>query len=164
MKHLSDSVRFFVAAMKHKRQLLGLTQQQLAVRSGVSLVTINQIEGLKRADPDVSTLENIASALEYKVDELILEGRRMSGDRAEMFRRVLGHVLRQARENRSLTKSTLAHRIGMSPTHLSNIEQGINSPTIDKVVNVCDALGVGIDEVFLAVIAKLDKKDVDNDH
>jgi transcriptional regulator with XRE-family HTH domain len=53
-------------AIRKKRDLMGITQQDLAVRSGVHLRSINNIEGGK-GNPSLDTLLKIAEVLKLEV-------------------------------------------------------------------------------------------------
>jgi transcriptional regulator with XRE-family HTH domain len=52
--------------IRKKRDLMGITQQDLAVRSGVHLRSINNIEGGK-GNPSLDTLLKIAEVLKLEV-------------------------------------------------------------------------------------------------
>lgn len=155
---VSDSYLFFVLAMKHRRRQLSLTQAQVADRAGVSLVTVNQIEGLKRTDPEMVSLENIAHALDYNVEDMIILGRKMASFDVEDFRLAVGAELRKIRESRGLSKNVLSQRVGMSGTHLSNIENGVSSPTLDKMYQICKALNAPLDKIIGDAQRDLGKK------
>jgi transcriptional regulator with XRE-family HTH domain len=56
--------------LREARKKLGLTQEQVAQRSGVHSTEVSRIEGGKR-DPKVSTLERLAKAVEVKPGRLL---------------------------------------------------------------------------------------------
>lgn len=56
--------------LREARERLGLTQEQVAERSGVHATEVSRIEGGKR-DPKVSTLERLAKAVEVKPGRLL---------------------------------------------------------------------------------------------
>jgi len=56
--------------LRAARERLGLTQEQVAERSGVQAGEVSRIETGKR-DPKVSTLERLAKAVEAKPGELL---------------------------------------------------------------------------------------------
>ena len=64
------SVGNFGANLKAARTKLGLTQEQVAERSGVHSAEVSRIEAGKR-DPQVSTVEKLARAVELKVGQLL---------------------------------------------------------------------------------------------
>ena len=60
--------------IKEVRKSKGITQKELAAKLGVTPQAVSQFE---RSDPDrftIATLQNIATALECKVDDLISKG------------------------------------------------------------------------------------------
>lgn len=56
--------------LRQARKRLGLTQEQVAQRSGVHATEVSRIEGGKR-DPQVSTLERLAKAVQIKPGRLL---------------------------------------------------------------------------------------------
>lgn len=56
--------------LREARERLGLTQEQVAQRSGVHATEVSRIEAGKR-DPQVSTLERLAKAVEVKPGRLL---------------------------------------------------------------------------------------------
>ncbi|HTR75365.1 MAG TPA: helix-turn-helix transcriptional regulator [Solirubrobacterales bacterium] len=58
------------ANLKAARTKLGLTQEQVAERSGVHPTEVSRIEAGKR-DPQVSTIEKLARAVELRPGELL---------------------------------------------------------------------------------------------
>jgi transcriptional regulator with XRE-family HTH domain len=56
--------------LRETRKRLGLTQEELSERSGVQAGEISRIESDKR-DPQVSTLERLAIALEVPAGQLL---------------------------------------------------------------------------------------------
>ncbi len=56
--------------LRAARKKLGLTQEQVAERSGVQAGEVSRIEAGKR-DPRVSTLERLAKAVELKPGQLL---------------------------------------------------------------------------------------------
>lgn len=56
--------------LREARERLGLTQEQVAERSGVHAGEVSRIERGKR-DPKVSTLERLARAVEIKPGRLL---------------------------------------------------------------------------------------------
>lgn len=56
--------------LRAARERLGLTQEEVAHRSGVHATEVSRIESGKR-DPQVSTLERLAKAVEVKPGQLL---------------------------------------------------------------------------------------------
>jgi transcriptional regulator with XRE-family HTH domain len=63
MAHLGTKLR-------EARERLGLTQEQVAQRSGVHATEVSRIEAGKR-DPQVSTVRRLAKAVEVKPGQLL---------------------------------------------------------------------------------------------
>jgi transcriptional regulator with XRE-family HTH domain len=57
--------------IKHFREAAGLTQQQLAVKAGLSSSNLAQIEQGQKTDPRVSTILALADAMAVDVGELL---------------------------------------------------------------------------------------------
>lgn len=147
---IPDSIRFFTLAMKARRLALGLTQQQVADASGLTLGTVNQIENGRRYEADIVSLEKIAQALSTSVENLIRTGRHMDTSEIEEFISEFGRELARIRVSKSLTKASVASDAGLSASHLDNIECGRSSPTLSKLVAICAVLGVGLEDVVVA--------------
>lgn len=60
----------FGSNLRAARERLGLTQEEVAQRSGVHSTEVSRIEAGKR-DPKVSTLERLAKAVEVKPGRLL---------------------------------------------------------------------------------------------
>ena len=56
--------------LREARERLGLTQEQVADRSGVHATEVSRIEAGKR-DPQVSTVERLAEAVKVKPGRLL---------------------------------------------------------------------------------------------
>lgn len=59
--------------IKERREALGISQNELARRSGVKQATISDIENEKTTQPWIGTLAKIAAALGCTVEDLIAE-------------------------------------------------------------------------------------------
>jgi transcriptional regulator with XRE-family HTH domain len=57
--------------LKRLRRGRGLTQEELAVASGVAQSTIAQIEGGRRKEPRPGTLKRLSGPLEVEIAELL---------------------------------------------------------------------------------------------
>jgi len=56
--------------IKRKRETLGLSQQNLADKSGISKAQISRLESGKQDNPQIKTLIPIATALGVSIEEL----------------------------------------------------------------------------------------------
>jgi len=57
--------------VKALRELVNLTQEQLAQKSGISVYTISRLERGERVDPSVFTVDALAQKLDTTVDGLL---------------------------------------------------------------------------------------------
>ncbi len=84
----------------------------------------------------------------------------------------LGSVLRLKRKARKLTLKAVSAKAGISEGFLSQIENNVNSPSVDTLMNICAAIGCDAGEVIrqaqnqerISVIRKKDVSDVDIPH
>lgn len=60
----------------------------------------------------------------------------------------LGQGIRYFRLHEGLSQEKLAEMIDVVPRHLSRIENGSAQPGIKTVVNICNALNVGINDLL----------------
>ncbi|MDM7917090.1 MAG: helix-turn-helix domain-containing protein [Candidatus Eisenbacteria bacterium] len=60
----------------------------------------------------------------------------------ETISKELGRRVRRIRQERGLTLKQIEERVGVSATHISEIERGNTSPTIGALEKIADALGV----------------------
>jgi transcriptional regulator with XRE-family HTH domain len=63
-------VNHFGTRLREAREHLGLTQEEVAQRSGVHVTEVSRMEGGKR-DPKISTLRRLAKAVEVKPGQLL---------------------------------------------------------------------------------------------
>ncbi len=54
----------------------------------------------------------------------------------------LGTILRRHRKEQRLTLRAVAERAGVSEGFMSQVENNVKSPSLDTLINICDALGV----------------------
>lgn len=60
----------------------------------------------------------------------------------------LGAVIRRERKKRELTLKVVAERAGISQGFLSQVENDVNSPSVDTLVKICSAIGVEAGQVI----------------
>ncbi len=81
----------------------------------------------------------------------------------------LGHIIRKERKKRKLTLKAVAEKAGISQGFLSQIENDVNSPSVDTLVNICSAIGLEVSNVLkqaekqerIIVIRKSEWKEVE---
>lgn len=52
------------------------------------------------------------------------------------------------RKKSGLSQKNLAEKMGVLPSRVSNWEQGINSPSLGVLVDLCEILGITLNEMF----------------
>ncbi|MCX7678045.1 MAG: XRE family transcriptional regulator [Spirochaetes bacterium] len=84
----------------------------------------------------------------------------------------LGTILRLKRKEKKLTLKAVATKAGISEGFLSQIENNVNSPSVDTLLNICAAIGCDAGEVIqlaqdqerISIVRKKDLSDVDIPH
>lgn len=84
----------------------------------------------------------------------------------------LGSVLRLKRKEQKLTLKAVSTKAGISEGFLSQIENNVNSPSVDTLMSICAAIGCDAGEVIklaqnqerISVIRKKDISEVDIPH
>ena len=67
---------------------------------------------------------------------------------AGSLKQVLGLRIRAARQRSGFTQEELASRVARTPESISNIERGLQSPSIETVAELARVLGMPIAEFF----------------
>ena len=70
--------------------------------------------------------------------------------------KAIGKRVRAARVHMKLSQELLAERVGLSPTHISNIETGNTKLSLPAIVHIANALKVSVDALLCdnIVVAK----------
>lgn len=63
----------------------------------------------------------------------------------------LGLALKRRRQEAGISMADLARATGLSRTFLTNVERGLNSPTISSLRAIVDALGVTLSSLFASI-------------
>lgn len=111
------------------RQKLGLSLSDLAEKVGISSSYLCQIEN-NSALPSLSTLKNIACALEVKTEDLM----DISSN--------VGYKLKKIRQERNLTQAKLAEQAGVSTGMIGQVESGKVEPSIKTLEKIAAALSL----------------------
>lgn len=64
-----------------------------------------------------------------------------------------GQAVRELRKRNNKSQETLAFDAGLDRTYISLLELGQKSPTLDTIMAICNALGVGLAQVASRVEA-----------
>lgn len=67
---------------------------------------------------------------------------------------MIGKELKRARVQHKITQEELAHRARMDRSHISDIERGEKSPTMDTFLRLCSAIGVSPS----SLVARIERK------
>lgn len=84
----------------------------------------------------------------------------------------LGTILKRHRKEKKMTLKFVAERVGISEGFLSQIENNVNSPSVDTLMGICNAIGINAGDVLnqvekqqrLVLIRKREWDDVDIPH
>ena len=57
----------------------------------------------------------------------------------------IGGRIREERKKHGFTLAELSERAGISSNFLGNIERGVDSPSVETLINIANALFVGVD-------------------
>jgi transcriptional regulator with XRE-family HTH domain len=81
----------------------------------------------------------------------------------------LGSVIRKHRKDRKLTLKAVAEKARVSEGFLSQVENSVSSPSVDSLINICNAIGINAGDLLnqansqenLAVVRKADWDDIE---
>ena len=84
----------------------------------------------------------------------------------------LGFLIRHARKEKKLTMRSIAEKAGISEGFLSQVENNVNSPSVDTLSKICDAIGIQAGDILnqaqgqdkMVIIRKPDWDDFDIPH
>lgn len=125
----------FSNTLLYLRQRSGMSQQELAEKSGCSRSAIGMYETGKR-EPDLETLETFADI--FNVDMDFLTGRAESSEWSVRFRKKLKEDL----ENVNMSD---LEAVGLDTRELELVISGASKLTFDYACDIADALGVSFD-------------------
>jgi transcriptional regulator with XRE-family HTH domain len=77
-----------------------------------------------------------------------------------LWRQVLGKRLRTLRERQNRTLTDVAHRAGISPQYLSEIERGQKEPSSEMIAAVTGALGTTLVDLSAQITDELRRQRV----
>ncbi len=60
----------------------------------------------------------------------------------------LGGLIRKARKDKKLTLKVVSYRAGISEGFLSQVENNVSSPSVDKLVSICNAIGINAGDLL----------------
>lgn len=65
---------------------------------------------------------------------------------------IVGRRIQELRRQKGFTQQQFSEIVGISTNYLSDLERGVSSPRMDKLVAIINALGCSADEVFADVL------------
>ena len=72
----------------------------------------------------------------------------------ELDYKAIGRRIKIARIRTGLTQEELADRVGISPTHISNVETGSTRVSLTSLVHLANELGVTMDDLLCENLEK----------
>ncbi|MDE6471297.1 MAG: helix-turn-helix domain-containing protein [Eubacterium sp.] len=66
----------------------------------------------------------------------------------------MGFRIAQKRREMGIKQAVLAEAVGISDNHMSNIEKGYSTPSLETLIKICNALCVTPDYILLGSIRK----------
>lgn len=84
----------------------------------------------------------------------------------------IGTLLRRSRKERKLTLKAVAEQASISEGFLSQVENDVNSPSVDSLIRICDAIGIDAGSLItkagqqeeIIIIRQSDWHDIDLSH
>lgn len=129
--------------VKKYRKESGLTQQELANQSGVSIATIKTCETNKNT-PKYNTLKKIASVLNVSVNKLLYTGINSN----------FSNELTYLRCKKGLTQEQLGELIGVSGTAIMRYEKNQRSPSYNLLLRIAGVFDVSVDELISSEVTE----------
>ena len=71
--------------------------------------------------------------------------------------KIFGKVIRQYRQKKKLTQEELALESGLDRTYISLLELGSNSPSLDTMLALCNALNLSLSQLVIRMEDELDR-------
>ncbi len=84
----------------------------------------------------------------------------------------IGTLIRRARKDRKLTLKVVAEKALISEGFLSQVENDVNSPSVDTLVRICNALGIDVGDLLtqanqqekIIIVRKSEWDDIEMSH
>ena len=67
-----------------------------------------------------------------------------------MNSKIIGNVIKNFREERKLSQEVLSGLANIDRSHLSKIELGLRSPTVNALYKIADALNIKASDILIA--------------
>lgn len=70
----------------------------------------------------------------------------------KMDNKLIGHRIKEIRENRGYTQEQLAEKLNLSVQHISVIERGVKAPRLDTFIKIANILEINADYLLKDVL------------
>lgn len=70
----------------------------------------------------------------------------------------IGRQIKKNRLRANMTQETLAEKVSVTPPYISRIETGSSSPSLQTLVDICNALHITIDDLMQDSFTAMKKK------
>ena len=150
--------------IKKLRKLKKLSQRELAKLANVSDATVSKLEN-NSGNITMESIQRIVKALGFTFEEVIEMAKNenmlpnttsvLNSTVTENYNNIrqagekkIGEIIKRHRKMKGITLEQLANMIGVNPTVLSNMENGIAEIQIFTLKKVANALGMTVDEII----------------
>ena len=139
-----------VQRLRELREQMGISQEKLAVLTGLTARRIYSYER-ESTEPDIETLALLASFFGVTIDYLV--GREESYCDKEKDSSLdltkFGPHIEQYRNEKAMTRSELAEKVGITTAYLAVIESGAKIPRLETCIKILNALNASADAAFM---------------
>jgi len=66
-----------------------------------------------------------------------------------MQKKYIGKKIKEYRKTKNLTQEGLGEKAGLHYTYIGQVERGEKEPSLKSLINIADALGVGVDKLLI---------------
>ena len=66
-----------------------------------------------------------------------------------MQKKYIGKKIKEYRKTKDLTQEGLGEKAGLHYTYIGQVERGEKEPSLKSLINIADALGVGVDKLLI---------------
>lgn len=74
--------------------------------------------------------------------------------------KIIGERIRDLRKLRGISQEELAFKASLNSSHLSKIERGVKSPTLDSLDKIVTALEISFSELFVDITTEQSDKTI----
>ena len=133
--------------LKQLRKEKGLSQQELAEKTGASLASINGWESGRIRKIREGSLEKLAAALDTTKDVLLSESV-VAKKEVDDFAKEVSSRIKEVRKKRKLKQEDVAEKLGISKFDYIDVENGSAEPGLAQLKTIAELLEVTLDELF----------------